>query len=358
VYPLSVAVFVLLRRYSVYEGRRLDAIAWNDAREKYMNGVFEQAARPLAVLAATYRFSSDANEDAFDKLLDGSVRLEPQTAPKSDSPPVNARWFEEPDSDDDHKRFKSDNERQRHVLAWAFGAVLDEIAGVVRSLPLDLKMAVQLVLPGIENTNEALAAWNKQWEKLNLRPLEATVLTTPPDLMSFDTWLDRVDRELDQEVRLFACVRLNPIYEALPPDGSAESAVAILVAPEDVLSKLVLAPLAMLHRPNGTDECPAEIALARALRWGRLEPAEVNRIWQCGLDATTTKAVTAAVVKAGIDAKPANIDYMIGHAGEAVPWLGVTCAAKVASHDGAAQLVVVGSKKGACFAVLRNINAQ
>ncbi|MGS1000385.1 hypothetical protein ACVCH0_01520 [Burkholderia glumae] len=39
VYPFGLAAFVVLRRYSVYEGRRLDAIAWNDARKDYVPGV-------------------------------------------------------------------------------------------------------------------------------------------------------------------------------------------------------------------------------------------------------------------------------------------------------------------------------
>ncbi|WP_227791527.1 hypothetical protein [Burkholderia sp. BE17] len=81
VYPVGVAAFVVLRRYSVFEGRRLDAIAWNEAREKYVTGVFEQASRPLVLLAAAYRFASDAKEDAFDKLLGGSIKLEPRTVP-------------------------------------------------------------------------------------------------------------------------------------------------------------------------------------------------------------------------------------------------------------------------------------
>jgi hypothetical protein len=59
VYPFGIAAFVVLRHYSVYEGRRLDAIAWNEARDDHLAGVFERESRPLAVLAATYRFSSD-----------------------------------------------------------------------------------------------------------------------------------------------------------------------------------------------------------------------------------------------------------------------------------------------------------
>src|SRR5690242_3511274 len=87
VYPFGLAALVVLRRYSVFEGRRLDAIAWNEARAEHVNEVFDGASRPLAVLAATCRFSSEAKDDDFNKLLDGSVKLEPQTPPKPDSPP-------------------------------------------------------------------------------------------------------------------------------------------------------------------------------------------------------------------------------------------------------------------------------
>ena len=96
VYPVGVATIVVLRRYSVFEGRRLDAIAWNEAREKYLNRVFEGASHPLALVAAAYRFTSDAKDDGFDKLLGGSIKLEPRIALKHDAPPVNARWFDQP----------------------------------------------------------------------------------------------------------------------------------------------------------------------------------------------------------------------------------------------------------------------
>jgi hypothetical protein len=357
VYPFGLAAFVILRRYSVYEGCRLDAIAWNEARKHYVNDVFDGASRPLAVLAATCRFSSEAKDDDLGGLMDGSVKLEPQTPPKPDAPPVHARWFEKPDVDENGIRFKHDDERQRSVLKWAFSMVTDTIAEAVRSLPTELRFKVQLVLPGIANTDEALAIWNRQWAKTDFRPVQARVLAEHPDLMYVDSWLDRVNQRFDEEARLIVFVRLNTILQALPPDGSAETVVATLLVPEAACRSCKLAPLAMLHRPNGTEACPIDDALARALQWGRVEATEIKRIWHGGLDVSEANTATKALVKAGIGAKAANIDYMVGHAGVAAPWFVVACAASAAVQDGAPQLVVTTGMAGPCFSVVRNINS-
>ncbi|WP_413184883.1 hypothetical protein [Paraburkholderia sacchari] len=354
VYPFGVAAFVVLRRYSVYAGRRLDAIAWNDARKDYVNGVFHQAGRPLAVLAATFRFSFVAKEDDFGKLLDGSVKLEPRLAPKPDAPPVSARWFEVLDIDGIPHKW--DLGRQRHVLAWALGTVIDMVGDAVRSLPLELKLKVQLVLPGIENVDDALTVWNRQWALANIRVAQNGVLTEAPDLMYVDTWLERSNEGLDEEARLLVCVKLNAIHGALPPDRSAEAVVAILLTPEAVSRRFNLSPVSMLHRPNGTRDCSIDDALARAMRWGCTQPAEVRRSWLGGVDTANASAITKAVVKAGVDATPENIDYMIGHAGEVAPWLAVACAASAASIDRAPQLVITTDKAGGCFSVLRNFD--
>ena len=356
VYPFGVAAFVVLRRYSVYEGRRLDALAWNNAREKYVNDVFDGASRPLAVLAAICRFSSDAKDDDLGKLLDGSAKLEPRAAPKPDSPPVIARWFEKPDADENGIGFRRDDERRSSLLKWAFSMVADTAAEAIRSLPADLRLKVQLVLPDMANTDEALAMWKRQWAKSDFRPVQVSVLAQYPDLRYADAWLDRVSKMLDEEARLIVWVRLNAIHQALPPEGSAEAVVAILLAPEAVVRRLNLVPVAKLHRPNGTDDCSTSDALTRALQWGSVGATEIKRIWQGGLDISNANAATAAVVKAGIGAKSKNVDYMVGHAGAVAPWLVVAYAASAAVQDGAPQLVVTSGKAGPCFSVMRNVN--
>ncbi|MCG5075965.1 hypothetical protein [Paraburkholderia tagetis] len=356
VYPFGLSAFVVLRRYSVYEGRRLDAIAWNDARADYVNGVFDRASRPLGVLAANCRFSCQAGEDDFGKLLDGYIKLEPRTAPKPDVPPVAARWFEILDTKG--IPLKWDVERRDHVLSWAFSTVTDTVADAVRSLPLELMLKVQLVLPGIANTDEALAIWNRQWAKADVRPAQTRVLGETPDLMYADTWLDRANEGLDWEARLLVFVRLNAVPGALPPDQSAETVVAVLLAPEAVCGKFKLSPVAMLHRPTRDDDCSVDDALAHAMRWGCMQPAELKHVWKGGVGADNANAATKAIVKVGISAKTADIDYMVGRVGEVAPWFAVACAAGAAAADRTPQLVMAAGKAGTCFSVLRNIHRE
>lgn len=355
VYPFGIATFVVLRCYSIYEGRRLDAVAWNKARDDYLTDVFERESQPLAVIAASYRFSSEAEEDEFGKLLDGSVKLEPRMVPRPDTPPVNARWFDKPDADTDGNRFNRDDVRQRYVVAWAFRVAIEEVAQAVRSLPTDVNLSVQLLLPDALKSNEVLAAWDQQWEESNLGRVNARVLPECPDLTYVDTWLDEINRNLNHEVRLLVCVRLNSIHQAPPPDGSAESVVVILITPDAVRRAFSLASIALLHRPTGTNDCSTEVALDRALQWGRAEPAAIKRVWQGGLDVATENAATAALVRTGIATKPTNIDYMVGHVGAAAPWLAMACAAISAQH-GTTDLILTSTPNGACFSVARHID--
>ena len=352
-YPFGFAAFIVLRRYSAYEGWRLNAIAWNDARKDHERDVFELASRPLAVLAATCRFSCEAAEDDFSKLLDESVRLEPRTALKPDAPPINARWFES--RAEDGSEFKDDRERRRKLLTWAFCTATGTVAEAIRSLPLELRLKVQLVIPGLTSGHEALVIWNREWVKADLRPIQVSVLCEPPDLMYADTWLDRVNQKLDGEARLLVCVKLNPVLEALPPDGSSEALAVLLLVPQVLAQKFALASLATMHRPNGVEDCTIHDALSRALRWGGVGPSEIQRSWRGGLDMANRSASAATLVKAGISTKTSDVDAMVGHAGEIAPWVVVACAASAAGRDHAPQLAITTGKSESCFTIVRNV---
>src|SRR5260370_39248034 len=96
VYPLGIATFIVLRRYSVFEGRRLDAIAWNDACEQYASGVVDAASRPIDVLAVSYRISSDAEENEISGLASRTPQPETQGLTAPGAPPGKARMRKPP----------------------------------------------------------------------------------------------------------------------------------------------------------------------------------------------------------------------------------------------------------------------
>lgn len=360
VYPPGVAAFVVLRRFGFFEDRRLDAIAHNDARQQYVTEQFERESRPLAILGAAYRFSSDAAEDGFDRILDGTAKIVSRAIAKPDTPPMKARWFEAPSTDENDAPFTTDKQRQQNVLAWAFDALIAQLDATLQRLPEDLPLVIHITLTDVLKTDEtqieaAQNSWREAWAKSGLRP-RAIQASRDADVMAIDAWLDQVNLDCEHEVRLFVMVRLSPIIGSIPQDGSAEVASALLLAPLTMQQKFRLAPIAWLHRPTGavgTSYPPVNTRLDRALHWGDIQPEGVTRIWQSGLTGGAANAVNAALVQAGITQSPTVLDDLVGHAGEVAPWLGLACASMATAQDRAAQLVVTTNKNEPCFCVVR-----
>jgi hypothetical protein len=353
VYPLGIATFVVLRRYSVYEGRRLDAIAWNEAREQHVNEVFDRASRPLSALAVSCRFSSDTVDNEIEGVISGSIKLEARVVPAPDSPPVKARWFSHPDSDERGTRHTKDRDRQRDLVTQTFRVLLDDVADVVRGLPDDVNLSVQLSLAGSAIPEDALETWQVMWAERKLRPTRTRVDAESHDLMWLDSWLDRTNERRDQEARLLVFVQAQPVLEQSPPTGSAEAAIAILLAPASLNETLKCTRIAEIHRPMHATQTSIDDALAYALKWGVALPTDVKHIWQNGLEVDAAGAATKAWVKAGIGAKAINLDQVVGHDGKAVPWLALACALKAVVVERAAQLVVTESIDGPQFCVVR-----
>ncbi|CAN7295354.1 hypothetical protein LJR230_001381 [Trinickia sp. LjRoot230] len=354
VYPFGIATFVLLRRYSMYEGRRLDAIAWNDAREAYLTEVFDQLSRPLDALISTHRFSCDPDENDVGGLLSGSLKLAAQDVPAPDTPPVSARWFAHPHSDENGDKYTRDSDRQRGVLRWAFCELLNDVEEVVRGLPNEINLAIHLVYSGTALQSEVAAQyWGELWASRQLRSAKTTAYADR-DAMWLDTWLDRINERQDQEARLLIFVELHSLLEQAPQVGSSEAAIALLLVPPSVTERFRLTPVAQAHRPAQVDATsPIGAALTNALRWGRSTPDDVNRIWQTGLDASSAGVATQAWVMAGINETPTNMDYMIGHAEGIAPWLAIACAAQAAAIEQSPQLIIASSSHGLRIGVVR-----
>lgn len=353
VFPVGIAALVVLRRFSLYEGDRLDAIAWNEAREKYLAEQFERESRPLAILAAAYRFSSNDTEDGFAQILAGTTKLESRSVPKPDTRPMKVRWFATPSKTEKGAPFATDEKRQKAVLPWAFDALLKQLRTPLLSLPDELPITIRIVTPDLTKANEIRDDWRDAWASAGLKPREICV-SDAADLMTVDTWLDQVNLERERGARLIVMVRLSTIIQSVPSDGSAEVATAVLLAPPATQEKFKLEPIAWLHRPNSTMDCSVDVGLNRALQWGSARPDDLKRIWQSGLTGDCAVASSAALAKTGIGTRPTVLDDLIGHAGYAAPWLGLVCAAKAATQNADAQLLVATDKKALCFFVVRS----
>lgn len=352
VYPLGIATFVVLRRYSVYEGRRLDAIAWNDARDRYVREVFDAASRPLAVLGSAYRFSTVAEENNGEQLRSGAIVLKTREPLARNAEPLKARWLSLSVVKFDAGNDRDDLTRQSVLLKWIFDDLLDGLAAVIYSLPSALTLTVDLAVSGLVPREDVESTWKSAWQ---LRQFRATALTSDSDiadLMRLDDWLDEAGKSCREGGQLMVCVQLNRVFDEVPLVGSSEAGVALLVAPLALAKRNGVSPIAHLHRPMQGQTGSIDHLLEHALKWADAKAADVVRTWQTGLDITQSGLLKTSLVKAKMESSVSDLDKSIGYAGEVAPWLAVACAVEAAKSEARAQLIAIGKSDDVQLAVI------
>lgn len=296
VYPMGIAAFVVLRRYSVYEGRRLDAIAWNEAREQHIAKVFDDAAQPLSVLGSAYIFSADEKENALTGLLSGALSLATQRLPKIDTEPMKVRWLA-PLQEELKTKPTNDKERQAQLTGWLFDQLLSDMSNTLRTLPSTLRLTVHLDLSGSALPSTTLELWQSRWAAYNL-PVKVTVkIGKIKDLMALDQWLDSTNTPASHEAKLMVFVQLNRLLNNAPPEKSAEAGVALLIAPVAMAKQYKLAAIANIHRPMHGKFDAINHVLEYGLKWGKVAATDVVRTWKTGFDIEKSGFLTSCLVK-------------------------------------------------------------
>ena len=344
-YSAGSAAFVVSRRYSVYEGRCLDVRAWNEARKQYIQGVFENASKPLAVVHAAYCFTDDVKLNRAEAIAKRELVLKAQPAIAAHGT-VEARWLTPAKLDRSKWVRGPDTIRQAQVLEWLFDQLLDKSVEALGSLPSDLPLTVRLRVAANALEVDIHAVWESRWRSRKLLP--ATVLFEPVDanLMRVDSWLDSGDALIKKRATLMVTVQLNEVLSKNPPEGSAEAGAAVLLVPKDLLMRHSLKPVAYLHRPMEGGEDKLIHSVTYALRWGKAEPKSVGRVWLTGLEVHSVAPLHAALAETGVTASRSdplpelNVDRTVGHAGVAAGWLALACSAESAQQVGGQQLLV------------------
>jgi hypothetical protein len=352
VYPLGIATFVVLRRYSVYEDRRLDAIAWNEARDKYVHEVFDAASRPLAVLGSAYRFSTVAEENNGEKLRSGAIVLKTREPLARNAEPLKARWLSPPVMRSDSGNGGDDLTRQSVLVKWIFDDLLDGLADVIRSVPPALTLTVNLAVSGLVPREEVESTWKSAWQSRQFRATALAGESNVSDLMMLDAWLDEAGKSRREGARLLVYVKLNRVLDEVPPVDSSEAGVALLVAPLALATRNGVSPTAHLHRPMQGQASSIDHLLEHALKWAGTEATDVARTWQTGLDITRSGLLKTSLVKAKVESSVGDLDKSIGHAGEVAPWLAVACAVEAVKSEAGAQLIANGKSDDVQLAVI------
>lgn len=344
VYPIAAAALVVSRRFSVYEGRRLDAQAWNEARKQYITYVFERASVPMFVLESAFFFTTE-EADVLADLVGGTLMLKAQPS-LAESGTVTARWLQPDDVNHEKWTRGPDAARQMEVLHWVLRKLMDRMLPTLSILTFEVPLTVKLQVSATALLSDVSAVWSDIWTKQGLPPVHVEVIGKQ-QFSSIESWLDSDDSISRRTVTLLVSVNLNKILSENPPSCSAEAGVALLLAHQDGVDEYSTTPVATLHRPTTGNTDTLSRAMRHALRWGKVQPNSIGTLWLTGIDETSPAAMHRALSETGAmqdrsDAPPEiDIDRTVGHAGVAAPWLSVALAIEHTRKSKVPQLIVI-----------------
>lgn len=354
-FPVGIPTFVVFRRFSVYEARKLEVELRNEAARAFNEHVFRAASMPLALVGAAHRFSATAEDNAPGAIQKGTLALKTQVPIARDAEPVKARWLNIAGMRSTPGELTEEAERARQVTTWLFDELVTELSARIQALPPRVQLAVRLLVTNGLPPEANLKLWEERCANKSLRPMVVTSTTdAPDDLMALDRWMDAVLGKKEQHAVLMVAIQINPLLAASPLPGAAEAGVAVLLLPDALAHQHGVVRVASLHRPvRGLAERP-QVPLSTALRWAGVSAERISGAWQTGLDETQGGALRETGVKAGVIVRATDLDQGVGHAGIAAPWLALACAFASLTEEASEQIVSVCRKGCIDCAVLRH----
>ncbi|SAL76392.1 hypothetical protein AWB67_04918 [Caballeronia terrestris] len=199
-----------------------------------------------------------------------------------------------------------------------FDNLLDRMDEALNSVPSDVPLTVALHLPADTEADKLVSAWEGCWKAKKFRHARVTLVPVEQGLMVLDEWLDVRGGPALEKFVLFVSAQLH----RSPPENSAESAVATLLAWAPLAVRRNLTPLALLHRPTVSDVSDFHTGIPKALLCGNATNIEVNDLWQAGLFPEDKTAFLESAPKLALGLSHASdfsgihdVDVAIGHPG-------------------------------------------
>jgi hypothetical protein len=343
VYPVLIAALFVSRRFSIYEGHRLDASAWNEARKRYVDEQFELASIPLSILDAAFVFVEGEHNSSI-ALMDKKLVMKAQPS-IAEAGTVTARWLKPTEIDQRGWTRGPDTPRQLEVLVWMFRQLLERTIKSIEQVPIGVSLTVKLHVSASALRIDVSALWTDLWKGYRLRPAHVEAISAPV-LCDVESWLDSNDPIARRGVTLLISVNLNKVLGENPPDQSAEAGIALLLAHQEIVDVLTEDPIARLHRPTTSDPHALSREIGYALQWGKVASGAINTLWLTGIDEEVAATVHLALNQSGATSNrenpPNEVDLMrtVGHAGVTAPWLSVALAAEASRNERVPQLVI------------------
>lgn len=356
VFPIGIAGFVVSRVFRVYEARRLEAIAWNTASQRYAEQAFAKESIPLRILGAAMRVTEDDADSDIERIVGKRIELEPKASTHEADASTSARWFQPLEA----RLAADDAERHTLILEWLYDKLLLDLKASLAALLIEARLHVLLDISGYVGEADPVELWQVQWRNHQLRETHAERVCASRDLFVVDGWLDgeKGAPRLDCSVVLLVSVSLCAVLDADPLDGTAEAGVGLLVTLPALADRHQLRAIASLHRPLRSGTADLNHALTYALKWGHTEFHALGDAWLTGFDGQTIGALRVALsqVERGEPRKTPigelDLDRTIGRAGGSSGWLAAVCAALRAAQTATPQLVAQRCDESTVVAVV------
>jgi hypothetical protein len=303
----------------VLQTPRQRAIDFNNARRTYLANIGRKAGVPLHILGSGFFFSAQEDENTAEAVTQRRLTLDQQSRFPEDTETVSARWI-----------------------------VPERLA---------VRLAVATLLPAAE----VEIAWRAKWAALGLRAsVVAEIDSTPPELITVDLWIDGKGVAQTDAANLLCVVQLNSLLNAAPDDGAAEAGVIVLFASSSLTAQKQLSSEALLFRPEYRDEKGIGQGLRQAMMWGRVRGSDLIDHWMTGgAEAQVNQALASQLHTQAVGVLTTkdlsgqhDLDFWLGSAGIAAPWLCMALAMQQARESGRKQLISIAHAQRLTLAVV------
>ncbi len=349
-FPIGVPLWIVLRRFSVHEGKLLDSAMRAEAARAYNQQVFDAASRPMHLLGSAFRISFSDEPNSISRINAGDIKLACEETPAGD--PRRARWIDIPvhgitAHDED------DTARQAALAHWMFDGLLRDLSTTLHGLPRSEHVEVMLWIDSALKPDVVETVWRDCWKRHLRQGMHIAHDKAPKGLSILGKWLDQMIEGKTCSARLVVAVQMYPIHTESPPQGSSEAAVALLLVTDTFASKYGTNTGIQVHRPVRGAQKEAGEALAHAAQWGSVSCKQISQVWQTASNGAPTGSWLKFAHQLGPSADVTNLDEAVGYAGVAAPWLVLACGAQSVAAGANSCIVHAEDHDGLDIAVIK-----
>lgn len=318
-------------RALLFLGQHSAADGWDEAREADLLRCVRRGRRSQQVLSVSLHTALREPGDRtgavqLDALLSGIKALKAQPSRQG------AESMR-------HSRLASDANTPEDLLLEALTQVLGDLATTLVQVPERTPLALLLEVDSSLPESQWRPVWQHAWSESGIR--QSAVPVEESGLAALDQWLDQ--RISDQALLMVVAVQIAPQQ----PEGTAEVAVGLLLG--NRLTQTTLAPVGYLHRPEQERELTTEhlfYSTRQALEWVPLPAHAIEQAWRVGIDTQRDAAISTVLAKVPLPVKHNqglhNLDALLGHPGNASPWLAIAAATQTIQRGAGPQFIFSG----------------